>query len=69
MALPGTELFHSLYDAKRIKLDCAYFRHILDSLALIPSQRYCEHLSRWDLFRWKMRFYRRFYGAKKKVGE
>ena len=69
MALPGTELFHSLYDAKRIKLDRAYFRHILDSLALIPSQRYCEHLSRWDLFRWKMRFYRRFYGAKKKVGE
>lgn len=69
MALPGTELFHSLYDSGRIKLNRAYFRHILDSLALVPSQRYCEHLSRWDLFRWKLKFYRRFYGAKKKQGE
>jgi radical SAM superfamily enzyme YgiQ (UPF0313 family) len=65
MALPGTELFHSLYDSGKIKLDRAYFRHILDSLALIPSQRYCDKLSRWDLFCWKSRFYRRFYGAKK----
>ncbi len=69
MALPGTELFHSLYDAGRIKLDRAYFRHILDSLALIPSQRYCDDVTRWELFRWKMKFYRRFYGAKKKQGE
>ena len=33
LALPGTELFHSLYDAGRIKIDREYFRHILDSLA------------------------------------
>jgi len=69
MALPGTELFHSLYDSGRIRLDRAYFRHILDSLALVPSQRYCENLSRLELFKWKLRLYRRFYGAKKKRGE
>lgn len=66
MALPGTELFHSLYDDGRIKLDRAYFRHILDSLAIWPSQTYADALSSGDLFRWKSRLYRRFYGAKKK---
>ena len=65
MALPGTELFHSFYDSGKIKLDRACFRHILDSHALIPSQRYREELSRWDLFCWKLKFYWRFYGAKK----
>ena len=29
MALPGTELFHSLYDSNKIKLDINYFKHIL----------------------------------------
>jgi radical SAM superfamily enzyme YgiQ (UPF0313 family) len=66
MALPGTELFHSLYDAGRIKLDRAYFRHILDSLAIWPSQTYADALGTGDLFRWKSRMYRRFYGAKRK---
>ena len=66
MALPGTELFHSLYDAGRITLDRAYFRHILDSLNLVASQSYCEQLSRLDLFRWKLRMYFRFYNAKRR---
>lgn len=66
MALPGTELFNSLYDADRIRLDRAYFRHILDSLALWPSQSYCEHLSWIELFCWKLRYYLRFYGAKQR---
>jgi radical SAM superfamily enzyme YgiQ (UPF0313 family) len=64
MALPGTELFHSLYDAGRIKLDRRYFRHILESLALVPSQSYCETLRPRDLAFWKLKLYRRFYGAK-----
>jgi len=67
MALPGTELFHSLYDAGQIHLDRAYFRHILDSLALIPSQSYCPELSRAALMGWKIRLLMRFYKAKHKV--
>ena len=69
MALPGTELFHSLYDAGRIKIDREYFRHILDALAPIPLQTYCSALSRRDLAYWKFKMYRRFYGAKKRNGE
>ncbi len=68
MALPGTELFHSIFDAGNMRFDRAYMRHILDSLALWPSQSYCKQLSRLDLCCWKLRFYVRFYGAKKKLG-
>ncbi|MDP6589721.1 MAG: radical SAM protein [Alphaproteobacteria bacterium] len=66
MALPGTELFHSLYDCGRIRLDRAYFRHILDSLSLWPSQSYCAQLSRMELFRWKLKYFLCFYGAKRR---
>ena len=66
MALPGTELFHSLHDSGQITLDRAYFRHILDSLSLMPSQSYCKALSRLDLMRWKPRLLFRFYGAKRR---
>ena len=69
MALPGTELFHSLYDAGRIKIDRRYFRHILDSLAPIPLQSYCDDLCRRDLTFWKFRMYLRFYRARKRHGE
>ena len=69
MALPGTELFHSLHDSGRIRLDRAYFRHILDSLALAPSQSYCPVLPRRKLFAWKLRMYLRFYGAKRRLRE
>ena len=65
MALPGTELFHSLYDSNKIKLDIEYFKHILDSLALFPSQRYCPAISRVSLFLWKLKLYLRFYKSKK----
>jgi radical SAM superfamily enzyme YgiQ (UPF0313 family) len=65
MALPGTELFHSLYDSGKLKIDGKYFRHILDALAPYPLQSYCEVLSRWDLASWKFRMFKRFYGAKK----
>ena len=67
MALPGTELFHSLYDANKIKLDIEYFKHILDSLALFPSQKYCSGVSRTSLFIWKLKFYLRFYKSKKSM--
>jgi radical SAM superfamily enzyme YgiQ (UPF0313 family) len=69
MALPGTELFHSLYDAGRIKINRQYFRHILDALAPVPLQSYCEKLSRRDLTFWKIKMYRRFYSARKRNGE
>ena len=65
MALPGTELFYSLYDSNKIKLDIEYFKHILDSLALFPSQRYCSAISRTNLFLWKLKFYIKFYKSKK----
>src|SRR5262249_3440328 len=65
MALPGTELFRSLYDAGRIKIDRKYFRHILDALAPVPSQTYCDSLGRLRLAFWKFRMARRFYAAPK----
>ena len=65
MALPGTELFYSLYDSNKIKLDIKYFKHILDSLALFPSQKYCPAISRTNLFLWKLKFYTKFYKSKK----
>lgn len=64
MALPGTQLFNALYAAGRIRIDRAYFRHILKSLALAPSQVYCAALSPLQLVVWKVRLYRRFYGAR-----
>ena len=67
MALPGTELFHSLYDSNKIKLDIEYFKHILDSLALFPSQKYCSAISRMSLLLWKLKFYLRFYKSKKSI--
>jgi anaerobic magnesium-protoporphyrin IX monomethyl ester cyclase len=66
MALPGTELFDSLYDAGKIKLDRAYFRHMLHNLALWPAQSYSESLSRLELTVLKFRMFLRFYGAKRK---
>jgi len=69
MALPGTELFHSLYDSGRIKVDRRYFRHILDALTPYPLQSYCDALSRFDLAYWKFKMFFRFYGAKKRNGE
>jgi len=68
MALPGTELFSRLYEAGRIKIDRKYFRHILNSLAPVPSQTYCE-LSRTRLALWKVKMFRRFYGTAKVDGE
>tara|TARA_Y100000310_G_C20644980_1_gene796038 strand:- start:963 stop:1994 length:1032 start_codon:yes stop_codon:yes gene_type:complete len=65
MALPGTELFYSLYDSNKIKLDKQYFTHILDSMGLYPSKKYCPAISPIGLFLWKMKLYLRFYKSKR----
>jgi len=62
-ALPGTELFDSLYDAGKIRLDARYFGHILQGGDLIPSVSHCESLGRWNLTKWKFRLYATFYGT------
>ena len=64
MALPGTQLFNSLYDSNKIKLNKKYFSHILDSLAIIPSQKYCFNLSRIKLLYYKVIFLWTFYKEK-----
>jgi len=64
MALPGTELFNSLQDAGHIELNRAYFRHILDALALWPSKVYCKSMTKARLTYWKFRLFFRFYGSK-----
>jgi anaerobic magnesium-protoporphyrin IX monomethyl ester cyclase len=69
MALPGTELFRSLYDAGKIKIDKKYFKHILKALAPTPTHSYCDSLGRVGLTFWKFRMYRRFYGANRRGGE
>jgi len=67
MALPGTELFHSLYDAGKLRLDQEYFTHMLHALAPFPVTSFSEHLSRLDLLLWKFRLFGRFYGEKSRL--
>jgi hypothetical protein len=68
MALPGTPLFNSLYDAGKITIDQAYFAHILQGAALLPAISYNDLLGRWKLTKWKFRLYFSFYGASEKRG-
>lgn len=65
MALPGTELFDSLYEAGALRINRAWFRHILDGNALLPSQSYNTHVSRYRLFATKLAMYWRFYGGRR----
>lgn len=69
IALPGTELFHSLYDAGKIRLDQDYFKHFLFILSLMPARSYAPALSRLHLAYWKLRWVFRFYGAERSGGE
>ena len=66
MALPGTQLFNSLFDSGKITLDKKYFSHILDSLAIVPSQKYCFNLSKLKLLYYKIYFLFTFYKEKNK---
>ncbi|MBN2622979.1 MAG: B12-binding domain-containing radical SAM protein [Acidimicrobiales bacterium] len=60
MALPGTQIFDSLYDSGQITLDREYFRHILSSTSLWATSTY-SGLSRPKLTYWKFRMLRHFY--------
>jgi radical SAM superfamily enzyme YgiQ (UPF0313 family) len=64
MALPGTELFRSLCETGRIVIDRNYFRQVLEGVSPFPATTYCDALSRTDLFLWKLRFIRAFYGQR-----
>ena len=64
MALPGTQLFESLYDSGKITLDMTYFRHILSSTSLWATSTY-SGLGRWKLTKWKFRMMRHFYGRQR----
>src|SRR5262249_17957141 len=68
MALPGTELFNSLYDAGKLHLDRTYFHQINHSVELWPAASFCE-LSRWELGMLKMRLLKRFYSSKQEATE
>jgi len=69
MALPGTELFNSLYEAGRLHLDRTYFTHDLQGLALWPTTSYNEEMGRWKLFFWKLRLQLGFYATKTPTAE
>jgi hypothetical protein len=60
MALPGTQLFESLYDAGQVRIDRRYFRHILSSTSLWATSTY-SGLSRSRLTFWKFKLMRHFY--------
>jgi radical SAM superfamily enzyme YgiQ (UPF0313 family) len=64
MALPGTQIFESLYDGGEIHIDRTYFRHILSSTSLWATSTY-SGLGRVKLTRWKFRLMRRFYSRQR----
>ncbi len=64
MALPGTQLFNNLFDSGKIILNKSYFSHILDSLAIVPSQKYCLNISKLKLLFYKVYFLFTFYREK-----
>ncbi|MEO8601010.1 MAG: radical SAM protein [bacterium] len=67
MALPGTELFRTLYEQGKIVIDRAYFRHILNALSITPATSYSEQMGRAELFYWKVRFVLAFYLSRLRV--
>ena len=69
MALPGTQMFDSLYDNRKIVINRKYFRHILAATSLWSTSTYNEHLSNVELTMWKVRMFRRFYQRRRADGE
>jgi anaerobic magnesium-protoporphyrin IX monomethyl ester cyclase len=69
MALPGTQMFDSLYDNGKIVINRRYFRHILAATSLWSTSTYNEHLSNLELTVWKFRLFRRFYRRRRAEGE
>jgi radical SAM superfamily enzyme YgiQ (UPF0313 family) len=66
MALPGTELFNSLYEAGKIRIDRKFFGHTLSSLAPWPTTSFCEDLGWLELMYWKYRLYLAFYVSRRR---
>jgi len=64
MALPGTELFFSLYDSGKIILTPEYMCQSLHASNLYPAVTYNNSMSKLRLFFWKMKMYWVFYGEK-----
>ena len=69
LALPGSELFYSLYDAGKFRIDRDYFRHLLHSGWFWPAHSYSESLNRFALSLLKLRIYLRFYAARRSPSE
>lgn len=67
MALPGTQLFRTLYENGKVVIDREYFRHILNALSIFPAASYSEHLGRLEMFYWKVRFVAAFYLSRLRV--
>jgi len=67
MALPGTEMFRTLYERGEITINRDYFRHILEGLSLVPAASYSPKLGRLALFYWKFRLVAAFYGSRARV--
>lgn len=65
MALPGTEIFDSLYDSGKLRIDRKYFRHILASTSLWSTSTYCQDLGNLRLTFWKLRLFRHFYSRRR----
>ena len=65
MALPGTEIFDSLYSAGKLRIDGAYFRHILASVSLWPGLLFNDgRIGKLKLLMWKMRISLVFYAVR-----
>ncbi|MGO9343933.1 MAG: B12-binding domain-containing radical SAM protein [Acidimicrobiales bacterium] len=69
MALPGTQMFDSLYDNRKIVINRKYFRHILAATSLWSTSTYNEHFSKLELTVWKFRLFRRFYQHRRAEGD
>jgi anaerobic magnesium-protoporphyrin IX monomethyl ester cyclase len=67
MALPGTQMFDSLYEAGKIRLDRKYFKHILAATSPWATSSYNENFSRLQLTVWKWRLMSRFYSRQRKL--
>lgn len=67
MALPGTELFRTLYEQGKVVIDRTYFHHILNALSFYPAISYSEHMGRAELFYWRLRYMAAFYGTRLRV--
>jgi radical SAM superfamily enzyme YgiQ (UPF0313 family) len=66
-ALPGTELFRTLYENGDVVIDREYFRHILNGLSIYPATSFSYEMSRAELFYWKIRFVAAFYWSRARV--